>query len=163
MNHTNGGYFCKNCTNYIPKDELSQHEQFCKTFNFTNKKNQNFTEFDYKDKTINGNKNNPSARSTDDYYNLSDAMITFGKNTALGQSVDDTEAFNPILTKNSITTNDNINVFKKAPSQKNIDKPLKIKDNNNINANNHSIKTTNNYINEETEKYIKEERYNIDE
>ena len=162
MNYTNGGYFCKHCKNYIPKEELSQHEQFCKSFVST-KKNQYITEFDYKEMSNNTKINQSSAKSTDDYYNLSDAMITFGKNPTFIQSIDNPDAINTALTKNNFANNDNINVniFKKAPSLKNMDKPLQINDNLN-NCNNQSNKIANNYIlNEETDKNLKEERYNI--
>jgi hypothetical protein len=151
MNYTNGGYFCKNCTNYIPKDEFNQHDQICKNFNLTNKKNQNVTEFDY------GENINKNGHECDEYYNLSDAMITFGKNTAFSQAIDTPEGFNPTLIKpNQINANNQIS-FKKTTSIKNIDKPLQMKD---ISSTNSVInnKNTKNQFNEDNDKYPKEDR-----
>lgn len=150
MNYTNGGYFCKNCTNYIPKDEFNQHDQFCKNFIISSKKNQNVTEFDY------GENINKNGNECEEYYNLSDAMITFGKNTAFSQAIDTPEGFNPTLIKpNQINLNNQI-TFKKTTSIKNMDKPLQMKD---ISPANHISNTKNkNHSNEENDKYSKEYR-----
>lgn len=144
MNYTNGGYFCMNCAIYVPKEESTAHDQFCKGSGQP-RVNQNVTEFNYRDSSLKGEQG-----KAEDYYNLSDAMITFGKTSAFSQAIDTPEGFDPLKGKPINLAN---NSFKKNQN-KNIDKPLQITAVSSLKPASHKS----DHFLEETEKILKEER-----
>ena len=118
MNYISGGYFCKSCSNYIPNDDFYKHDLYCKSYKNNQLKNQKIQEFDYHEKDENQNKKeyspiNSIKKNEENYYNLNDGMITFGKNNTIASVESNDRHVN-----SEVNPYKNLNQMKKTSSGK---------------------------------------------